>query len=119
MSLHVVIGTAPCSWGVWWPDGTPSGTPWNVFLDQAAAAGYSALELGPVGYLPTDLEQLKDEIDYAVLTERMLDKYDTNQETAQKILMDFLSMLAEKELLVDANGNLIKESALREAVYFF
>lgn len=65
------------------------------------------------------LEQLKDEIDYAVLTERMLDKYDTNQETAQKILMDFLSMLAEKELLVDAKGNLIKESALREAVYFF
>ena len=62
MSLHVVIGTAPCSWGVWWPDGTPSGTPWNVFLDQAAAAGYSALELGPVGYLPTDLEQLKDEL---------------------------------------------------------
>lgn len=62
MSLHVTIGTAPCSWGVWWPDGTPSGTPYNVFLDQAAAAGYQALELGPVGYLPTDIEQLREEL---------------------------------------------------------
>ena len=58
MSLQVTIGTAPCSWGVWWPDGTPSGTPYNVFLDQAAEAGYKALELGPVGYLPTDIGQL-------------------------------------------------------------
>ena len=62
MSLQVTIGTAPCSWGVWWPDGTPSGTPYNVFLDQAAEAGYKALELGPVGYLPTDIGQLKDEL---------------------------------------------------------
>ena len=58
----ITIGTAPCSWGVWWPDGTPSGTPYNVFLDQAAQAGYKTLELGPVGYLPEDVEQLKDEL---------------------------------------------------------
>ena len=60
--MHITVGTAPCSWGVWWPDGTPSGTPYPVFLDQAAQAGYKALELGPVGYLPTDLEQLRDEL---------------------------------------------------------
>ena len=63
MSIQVTIGTAPCSWGVWWPDGTPSRTPYNVFLDQAAQAGYKTLELGPVGYLPTDVEQLRDELD--------------------------------------------------------
>lgn len=63
MSYQITIGTAPCSWGVWWPDGTPSGTPYSVFLDQAAAAGYQALELGPVGYLPEDIDQLKDELD--------------------------------------------------------
>ena len=65
MSIQVTIGTAPCSWGVWWPDGTPSRTPYNVFLDQAAQAGYKTLELGPVGYLPTDVEQLRDELDMA------------------------------------------------------
>lgn len=59
---HVTIGTAPCSWGVWWADGTPSGTPWNVFLDQAAEGGYKTLELGPDGYLPTDIGQLTEEL---------------------------------------------------------
>lgn len=48
----VTIATAPCFWGVWYADGTPSGTPWNVFLDQAAAAGYKALELGPTATCP-------------------------------------------------------------------
>ena len=59
---HVTIGTAPCSWGVWWADGTPSGTPWEVFLDQAAEGGYKTLELGPDGYLPTDIGQLTEEL---------------------------------------------------------
>lgn len=63
MSLQITIGTAPCSWGVFWPDGTPSRTPYHVFLDQAAQAGYKTLELGPVGYLPTDIGQLRDELD--------------------------------------------------------
>lgn len=58
----VTIATAPCSWGVWYADGTPSGTPWNIFLDQAAAAGYRALELGPDGYLPTDEAVLREEL---------------------------------------------------------
>ena len=59
---QVTIATAPCSWGVWYADGTPSGTPWDVFLDQAAAAGYRALELGPDGYLPTDEAVLREEL---------------------------------------------------------
>ena len=59
---HISIATAPCSWGVWYADGTPSGTPYSLFLDQAAQAGYQALELGPDGYLPTDLEKLRKEL---------------------------------------------------------
>ena len=58
----VKIATAPCSWGVWYADGTPSGTPFEVFLDQAAAAGYKALELGPDGYLPKDEGRLREEL---------------------------------------------------------
>jgi inosose dehydratase len=61
--MHVKIATAPCSWGVWYKDGRPSGTPFKTFLDQAAAAGYSALELGPVGYLPTDSAKLAYELE--------------------------------------------------------
>ena len=54
MAAKITIATAPCSWGVWYADGRPSGTSWRVFLDGAAKAGYKALELGPDGYLPKD-----------------------------------------------------------------
>ena len=61
--MKVTIATAPCSWGVWYPDGTPSGTPWHTFLDQAASAGYQALELGPIGYLPANYQDLSTELE--------------------------------------------------------
>lgn len=60
--MNIKIATAPCSWGVWYADGTPSHTPYTIFLDQAAAAGYKAIEMGPDGYLPNDIEQLKNEL---------------------------------------------------------
>jgi inosose dehydratase len=55
------VGTAPDSWGVWFPD-HPEQTPWNRFLDEAQSAGYHWIELGPYGYLPTDVHQLQDEL---------------------------------------------------------
>lgn len=58
----IKIATAPCSWGVWYADGTPSGTPYDLFLDQAAQAGYKGLELGPDGYLPADESKLREEL---------------------------------------------------------
>jgi inosose dehydratase len=56
------LGTAPDSWGVWFPD-DPSQVPWNRFLDEAAEAGYRWVELGPYGYLPTDPDRLRDELE--------------------------------------------------------
>lgn len=55
------IGTAPDSWGVWFPD-DPQQVPWDRFLDEVVAAGYEWIELGPYGYLPTDPNQLADEL---------------------------------------------------------
>ena len=60
------------------------------------------------------LEQLYDDISFAELTERILRRYDTDKETAERILKDFLSMLSGKKLLLDDKGNLITENALRE-----
>lgn len=55
------IGTAPDSWGVWFAD-DPGQVPWQRFLDEVVEAGYSWIELGPYGYLPTDPHQLEDEL---------------------------------------------------------
>jgi inosose dehydratase len=57
----LLVGTAPDSWGVWFPD-DPLQTPWQRFLDEVVAAGYHYVELGPYGYLPTDPVRLRDEL---------------------------------------------------------
>lgn len=67
MSKPALIGSAPDSWGVWFPD-DPQQTPWERFLDEVAAAGYTRIELGPYGYLPTDPKQLSEELDKRGLT---------------------------------------------------
>ncbi|WP_432133435.1 MULTISPECIES: sugar phosphate isomerase/epimerase family protein [unclassified Streptomyces] len=58
---RIRVGSAPDSWGVWFPD-DPRQVPWERFLDEVAEAGYSWIELGPYGYLPTDPARLTDEI---------------------------------------------------------
>lgn len=47
------IGNAPCSWGVEFAD-DPRNPPWTKVLDDAAAAGYRGMELGPIGFMPED-----------------------------------------------------------------
>jgi inosose dehydratase len=61
MAGKVKVGSAPDSWGVWFAD-DPQQTPWERFLDEVAAAGYTRIELGPYGYLPTDPSRLKEEL---------------------------------------------------------
>jgi inosose dehydratase len=61
MEAKLRIGTAPDSWGVWFAD-SPGQVPWDRFLDEAQSAGYHWIELGPVGYLPTDPHRLEDEL---------------------------------------------------------
>ncbi|GAA0963759.1 sugar phosphate isomerase/epimerase [Kribbella koreensis] len=58
----VKIGSAPDSWGVWFANDEKQ-TPWQRFLDEVAEAGYTRIELGPPGYLPTDPVRLKEELD--------------------------------------------------------
>ena len=62
-----MIGSAPDSWGVWFPD-DPQQVSWEQFLDEVAAAGYTRIELGPYGYLPTDPARLEDELGRRGLT---------------------------------------------------
>ncbi|MFG2026550.1 sugar phosphate isomerase/epimerase family protein [Streptomyces sp. NPDC048825] len=58
---RIRVGSAPDSWGVWFPD-DPLQVPWERFLDEVSEAGYSWIELGPYGYLPSDPVRLTDEV---------------------------------------------------------
>lgn len=58
---NLIIGTAPDSWGVWFPDDEQQ-TPWQRFLDEVAESGYKWIELGPYGYLPAEPETLAKEL---------------------------------------------------------
>lgn len=59
--MNIKIGNAPNSWGIWFPDDVKQ-TPWQRFLDEVSEAGYNWIELGPYGYLPTDLHRLRTEL---------------------------------------------------------
>ncbi|MFQ6018135.1 MAG: sugar phosphate isomerase/epimerase family protein [Kiloniellaceae bacterium] len=56
--MAIKVAGCPDSWGVWFSD-DPKQPPWQRFLDELAEAGYDGTELGPYGYLPTDLPVLR------------------------------------------------------------
>ncbi len=62
MASTITIGTAPDSWGIWFPS-DPEQLPAEQFLREVAEAGYQAIELGPYGYLPTDPAELREALD--------------------------------------------------------
>lgn len=51
--MTIRIGNAPCSWGVEFAD-DPRNPGWRDVLRQNAEAGYTGIELGPVGFMPED-----------------------------------------------------------------
>ena len=57
----IQICGAPCCWGVDDPQ-NPYLPPWRRVLEEAGLAGYSAIELGPYGYLPIDAETVSAEL---------------------------------------------------------
>ncbi len=64
--MTIRIGNAPCSWGVEFA-GDPRNPPWRQVLKDCAAAGYSGIELGPVGYMPEDPSLLSEALEEAGL----------------------------------------------------
>lgn len=57
--MTIKIGNAPYSWGVEFAD-DPRNPTWVRVLDECKAAGYSGIELGPVGFMPEDPAVLGD-----------------------------------------------------------
>lgn len=60
--MTIRIGNAPCSWGVEFA-GDSRNPPWRKVLSECARAGYTGIELGPVGYMPEDPALLREALD--------------------------------------------------------
>ena len=65
--MTIRIGNAPCSWGVEFAD-DPRNPAWQSVLDDCRKAGYTGIELGPVGFLPEDPAKLADALAARELT---------------------------------------------------
>jgi inosose dehydratase len=60
--VRLRLAAGPVSWGVDFA-GDPGNPPWSDVLDGIRAAGYAGVELGPVGYMPTDARVLAGELE--------------------------------------------------------
>jgi inosose dehydratase len=59
--MGLTIAMCPDTWGIWFPEDERQPS-WSTYLDEVAEAGYRLIELGPLGYLPTDRARLEDEL---------------------------------------------------------
>lgn len=60
--MAISLGNTPESWGIFGPS-NPDQVPWDRCLDEIAEAGYEYVELGQYGYLPTNPQTLRAELD--------------------------------------------------------
>lgn len=65
--MTILIGNAPCSWGVEFAQ-DPRNPAWRTVLQECAEAGYKGIELGPVGFMPEDPVELREALDEFDLT---------------------------------------------------
>jgi inosose dehydratase len=68
MSAQIRVANAPVSWGVMQVAGWSPPISYGVVLDEIAAAGYEATELGPYAFYPTDAAKLRTELSRRALS---------------------------------------------------
>jgi inosose dehydratase len=62
-TVPIRLANSPVSWGIFEFEAIEKKYPYSQVLDEIAATGYNGLELGTYGYLPTDPDRLRSELD--------------------------------------------------------
>jgi inosose dehydratase len=58
----ITVANAPCSWGVLEFEAKTASPGYEQVLDEIAESGYAGTELGDWGFMPTDPERLREEL---------------------------------------------------------
>lgn len=112
--MAIKLASAPVSWGIYEFEGIEPKYPYSRVLDEIAETGYTGLELGPYGYLPTDPVTLRDELDKrglqllsAFVPVRLVDAsaHEAGAQEALKVGRLLAELGAETIVLADDNGS--------------
>lgn len=60
--MPIKIANCPVSWAVEEAHASTN-VPWTQYLDEVSNAGYDGVELGPVGFLPADTQELRSALE--------------------------------------------------------
>jgi inosose dehydratase len=111
--MTIRIANAPVSWGIYeFKDIAPK-YPYSRVLDEIVETGYAGLELGPWGYLPTDPDALRAELQprglqllssYVPVRFADADQHAVGEEHALQVGRLLAALGAKHIVLADDNG---------------
>ena len=123
--MTIRIASAPVSWGIFEFEGIEPKYPYTRVMDEIAGTGYTGIELGPYGYLPTDPAVLREELDKrglqllsAFVPVKLVDAsaHAAGAAEALKVGRLLAALGAKFIVLADANGSvpeLVKQAGQR------
>jgi inosose dehydratase len=127
--MSIRLANAPVSWGIYEFEGIAQKYGYSQVLDEIIDTGYTGIELGPWGYLPTDPAVLRPELEKRGL--RLLSSYvpvqfanasalDEAEAHALKVGRLLAALDAVCIVLADDNGNvpeLVQQAGRRRGSY--
>jgi inosose dehydratase len=126
--MTIRIASAPVSWGIYEFEDIEPKYPYTQVLDEIVETGYTGLELGPWGYLPTDPDVLRGELERrnlqllsAFVPVKLVDAaaHDEAEKHALQVGRLLAALGAEYVVLADDNGTvpeLIQRSGQRSGM---
>ncbi|MFC1959815.1 sugar phosphate isomerase/epimerase family protein [Chloroflexota bacterium] len=112
--MAIKIASAPVSWGIYEFEGIEPKFSYTQVLDEIVETGYTGLELGPYGYLPTDPAALRAELEprglqllSAFVPVKLVDPaaHEAGAQEALKVGKLLAALGAKHIVLADDNGS--------------
>lgn len=127
--MAIRIASAPVSWGIYEFEGIEPKYPYKRVLDEIHETGYTGIELGPYGYLPTDPDKLRNELSArnlqllsAFVPVNLVDAsaHEAGAQEALKVGRLLAALGAQYVVLADENGSvpeLVQNAGQRKGSY--